>query len=442
MITTTKNAHILRFVAIMVIAVALFAPIPAQAQSATDTAPITYLVQFRPSVTDAERAAWMTNNGAIEIDWMSQISVAKIQLDPNRMSASATDMTAVSFIETDAIVTGEHDVTDPGFLDTDQGYGERLVKLLPAWNVTTGISTTIVAVIDTGINAAHPEFAGRLVPGYDFVNQDDDPTDDNGHGTHVAGIIGAGLDGVGTAGMCPQCRIMAVKVLNNKNAGMWSLVAKGILFAVDHGARVINLSLGAAVSSSTLESAVEYAHTNNVVVIAAAGNNNSDMPFYPAAIPYVIAVSATDRTDQRWPLSNFGDYIDVAAPGHQVYSTYHDMVTTNGYAFMSGTSMAAPFVSGLAGLVISRRPELSGEDVVALITNHADDLGDAGKDVYYGNGRINAFATMVAANDNVEPEPDGTSSPVDEPVDDPVDEPVDEPVVSFNLYLAMVTVSN
>jgi len=408
MITTTKNVRIPRLLAVIVIAAALFAPLPAQAQAVPVADPATYLIQFHPTVTEAERAAWIINAGAVEVDWMDQINVAEVKFEanPSAIAASAADMTVVSFIEADAVVTGDHTIADPAFLDPIQGYGLLIVKAAAAWNVTAGISTTIVAVVDSGINPTHPEFAGRLVPGYDYVNGDDDPTDDHGHGTHVAGTIAAGIDGVGTVGMCPQCSLMAVKVLNQNNAGTWGLVAKGILFAVDHGARVINLSLGAAVSSPTLESAVAYAEENNVVVVAAAGNSNSNLPFYPAAIPTVIAVSATNKADERWALSNFGDYIDVAAPGDGVYSTYHNFVTTGGYAYMTGTSMASPFVSGLAGLVISRKPDMAAADVAALITGNADDLGTAGKDAYFGYGRINAYRTMVAANDGVEPPPD------------------------------------
>lgn len=434
MITSTTKAYIAGLVATIVCAATLLAPIRALAQGATPATPAIYLVQFRPTTSEAERTAWLTDAGAVLVDWMPQISVAKVQLDPNRMRASTADMTAVSFIENDAAVTGQHEVADAAFLEKDKGYGQRLVDVLPAWNVTSGISTTIVAVVDTGINITHTEFAGRLVAGYDFVNQDNDPTDDHGHGTHIAGTIAAGLDGIGTVGMCPHCSVMPVKVLNEKNAGMWSVVAKGILFAVDHGARVINLSLGAAVSSATLESAVEYARNNNVVVVAAAGNSASDRPFYPAAIPYVIAVSATNSNDQQWPLSNYGDYIDVVAPGHLIYGTYHDLSGTNGYAFMSGTSMAAPFVSGLAALVVSRQPGMTGDEIAAMIADHADDLGDPGKDVYFGSGRINAYATMVAANDNVKPAPDDTSGTIENPIDDPA--------VTHNIFLAMVTVAN
>jgi thermitase len=254
----------------------------------------------------------------------------------------------------------------------------------------------VVAVIDTGINPNHPEFADRLVPGYDFVNFDETPEDDHGHGTHVAGIIAAGINGAGLAGLCPTCKIMPIKVLNSSNQGTWSVVVRGINFAVEQGAEVINLSLGAASGSETVRLAIQAAVDAGIVVVAAAGNNASSAPYYPAAYPGVIGVSATDNQDQLWGLSNYGENIDLAAPGYRIYSTYNDL-STGGYAYMTGTSMAAPFVAGLAALVISYAPTAPTADAtLTLMTANADDLGAAGWDQYFGNGRLNACKTVAA----------------------------------------------
>ena len=173
---------------------------------------------------------------------------------------------------------------------------------------------------------------------------------------------------------------MPVKVLNQRNGGTWGTVSKGILFAVDNGADVINLSLGATITSTTLISSVQYALDKGVVIVAAAGNMASSSPFYPAAVPGVIGVSGTDSQDQYWPVSNYGDYIDVSAPAVNIYSSYYDLVNTSGYAYMSGTSMASPFVSGLVGLILSRRPELTVDEVTDLLAKTAKDLGDPGRD--------------------------------------------------------------
>jgi subtilisin family serine protease len=188
---------------------------------------------------------------------------------------------------------------------------------------------------------------------------------------------------------------MPVKVLNKNNLGSWSQLTQGILFAADHGARVINLSLGASIPSETLASAVDYAIQSGVIVIGAAGNFDSDAPYYPAALDGVIAVGATDSKGERWAKSDYGDYIDLVAPGDLIYSTYHDLNNIyHGYTYMSGTSMAAPFVSGVAGLLLSIAPELSAKDVTDALIFGADDLGPAGKDVDFGNGRVNAMGAL------------------------------------------------
>lgn len=382
-------------------------PKAAQAQAAEPqaVAPSTYLVQFQANTTEAERLAVIARMGGQQVSWMPGINTAEVKLDAANlgMAASALNGAPVTFIEADAQVTGQHVVGDPDFNDAVKGYGQKLINLKPAWNVTSGVTGTIIAVVDSGLAFNHPEFAGRTAPGYDFVNDDADATDDNGHGTHVGGIIVAGLNGFGMVGVCPDCRIMPVKVLNQNNAGSWSTVVKGILYAVDNGARVINVSLGAAVSTHALESAIAYATEHNVVVVAAAGNAASTDAFYPAALPNVIGVSATNASDELWAHSNYGDYVDVAAPGESIFSCYFTASDPATYAYMSGTSMAAPFVSGLAGLIVSVRPQLTVEQVTALITGNAKDLGAAGQDSEYGFGRIDVYNTMVAANNGVPP---------------------------------------
>ena len=255
----------------------------------------------------------------------------------------------------------------------------------------------MVAVVDSGIKLDHPEFAGRLTAGYDFVNDDDAPDDDAGHGTHVAGIIAAGMDnGVGSTGVCPRCLLMPVKVLGANNLGTWSNLAQGVLYAADHGADVINLSLGGTVSSQTLAAAVAYAQAHGVLVVAAAGNNGSDQPYYPAALDGVVGVGATTAEDARWQNSNFGESVDVVAPGDLIFSTYYQLDNVfGGYMYLSGTSMATPYVSGLAGLALSLDPALTAVEVTDLLQQGVDDLGTPGRDAEYGYGRINAAKTLA-----------------------------------------------
>ena len=280
-------------------------------------------------------------------------------------------------------------------------YGPKIIRANDAWDITTGDPNILVAVVDTGVDYTHPDLTGKVVLGYDFVNNDPDPMDDNGHGTHVAGIVAAATNnGIGVASVGFDTRVLAVKVLDANGSGFYSTVAQGITYAADNGARIINLSLRGTVSSSILQDAVNYAWSKGALVVAAAGNDGSNAPVYPAAYPHVLAVAATDWNDERWGLSNYGDYVDVAAPGVGIYST--DWAGGVGpYASRSGTSMAAPHVAAVAALVLSVDPGLSNDELAALLTSTADDKGDPGWDPYYGAGRINAYAAVVAAQGQI-----------------------------------------
>jgi len=379
----------------------------------------TFLLHFQASISAEERAVVLADLDAELISWLPQINVAEVRLrnssNDDQLMAAATGSAllaqrlqtqaraaaAIVTIEENVLVEGVGLPNDPGLLSADRSYAVSVTHTIEGWAYTQGSADVIIAVVDTGVNLDHPEFTGRLVQGYDFINNDDQPIDDNGHGTHTAGIVAAGINnGLGMVGVCPGCRLMPVKVLNQNNAGTWVSVAKGVLFAVDNGARVINLSLGAAVSSKTLEDAIAYANDNNVLVVAAAGNMGVDRAFYPAALDGVLAVSATDAQDKRWALSNYGDYIDVAAPGYAIFSTYHDLTNYyQGYNYMSGTSMASPFVAGLAGLLFSQEAGRTPTDVTNLITSTADKMGTHVDDLYLGHGRVNVARALAMGAD-------------------------------------------
>lgn len=250
------------------------------------------------------------------------------------------------------------------------------------WQYFTGSSAVIVAVIDTGIDLSNPDFAGRLVPGYDFVNHDDVAMDDNGHGTHVAGSVAAtGNNGILISGLDWSTKIMPVKVLNSSGKGSELDVYQGIMYAVDHGAQVINLSLGFSGYSTLVASAVEYAHQQGVTVVAASGNTGSAVTF-PASLPEVIAVGAVDN-DENWQIySNYGNALDVVAPGTNILST-----GLTGPIYKTGTSMAAAQVSGLASLLNGIYPQ-SPAQIKTTIENSSKDLGTSGWDEYFGSGLI------------------------------------------------------
>lgn len=254
------------------------------------------------------------------------------------------------------------------------------------WEKTRGNDDIIIAVVDTGIDLNHPEFENKLVTGYNVLYPNELPIDDDGHGTHVAGIISANTNNdEGIAGITWFNKIMPIKVLDQSGAGTLFDVAEGIYWATDHNAKIINLSLGNYAESEYLHDAVKYAYSKDVILIAAAGNDSISELGYPASYSEVIAVGAVDYNRKLAEFSNFGQYIDVVAPGVNIASTYPKFE----YASLSGTSMACPHVTGLAGLLKSANPNLSNEEIINIIKNSAIDLGSTGKDQYYGYGIIN-----------------------------------------------------
>ncbi|EXX91875.1 serine protease [Paenibacillus darwinianus] len=262
------------------------------------------------------------------------------------------------------------------------------------WNLSKGSQEVAIAVLDTGVQSDHPDLVGKLAQGLNIVDKKQAPDDDVGHGTHVAGIIAASVNnGEGVAGISWYNKIMPVKVLDSSGAGTTYSVAEGLIWATDNGAKVINMSLGNYASAQFLHDAIRYAYDRDVVLIAASGNDDTDRPGYPAAYPEVVAVAATDANSKKAAFSNYGDYIDVAAPGDTIPSTYPG----NQYAALSGTSMASPHVTALAALIRSINPSLTNVEVMKLLTTTATDLGDKGKDNYYGYGQIDVVRALEAA---------------------------------------------
>lgn len=291
------------------------------------------------------------------------------------------------------------------FWYTDPSYGVgqwnmRIIDADDAWSLHMGSRSVVVAVVDTGVRWSHLDLDANYVEGgYDWVNGDDDPTDDNGHGTHVAGIIAAETgNGYGVAGLA-QVSILAEKVLDHRGWGRVADLISGILHASDLGVDVINLSLGTDAYSSALEDACRYAYGKGCLLVAAAGNRGSDEPHYPAAFKEVVAVASTygEPDDTRAPYSNYGDWITLSAPGgyrdYPILSTYH--LNDTAFAYMYGTSQAAPHVSGLAALYKSLHPDSTVEEIVEALVRSVEDKGETGWDRFYGYGRINAYRTLT-----------------------------------------------
>jgi thermitase len=293
-------------------------------------------------------------------------------------------------------------------LPNDTRYSEQwahpMINSPAAWEITTGNPEVIIAVLDTGVDLAHSEFQGRLVPGFNYISGGE-PQDDQGHGTHVAGIAAAtGNNAEGVAGMAWQVKIMPVKVLDASGSGSHAGIAAGMTWAVDHGARIINLSLGGTQATLTLQNAVQYVTGKGALIVASAGNcgdpltyyrNNctvQNQPVYPAAYGEVFAVAATTSWDGIASYSNQGSYVDIAAPGDAILSTR----LNGGYTPGSGTSQAAPFVAGLAALLWSMDSNLSAHEIEEVIESTAVDKGLAGFDIAFGHGRIDAFSATTA----------------------------------------------
>lgn len=306
-------------------------------------------------------------------------------VDVRRAVAYYRSLPNVEFAEPNFIARASHVPNDPSY---SQQYGLGKMNCPAAWDLTTGDPGVVIAIVDTGVQLNHPDLAAKIVPGYDFVNGDTSADDDEGHGTHCAGIAAAITNnGVGIAGVGYHCKIMPVKVLDSQGSGSYSDVADGITWAADNGAKVISLSLGGPSASATLEAAINYAWNRGAVVVAAAGNSNTSAPAYPAYYANAIAVGSTDQADQRSPFSNFGNWVDVAAPGSQIYSTY----VGGGYQTLSGTSMACPGVAGLAGLAWSHGGgSVSNSNIRSAIESTCDNVGS-----WLAFGRVNAANALA-----------------------------------------------
>lgn len=273
-----------------------------------------------------------------------------------------------------------------------QQWGLQRIQTPAAWDISLGSSSVIVAIVDTGVDLKHPDLQGKLVQGRNLLRPDSPPLDDGGHGTHVAGTIGATINNsIGIVGVASGVSIMPVKALRGNGSGKDTNVAAGIRWATDNGARVINMSFTGTDPSPILSEAVVYATNRNVSLVVAGGNEATAAPSYPAATKPAIAVAATDIMDRRAYFSSYGDWVDIAAPGAGILSTYWDGDST--YKSDSGTSMAAPHVSGVIALMLSVRPTLTPLEVQAILKSTADPVGDPGM----GAGRINAARAVAVA---------------------------------------------
>ncbi len=393
-------------------------PLPAT-PTTNGYAPGELLVRFREDVISAQASDTVLGRyQAAAVETLYASPVQRVSVPEGKELSTAAALAAdprVLYAEPNYIYHAFGAPNDPEY-SKQWGHNADRINSAAAWDITTGSTSITIAIIDTGIDAGHPDLAGKIVAGYDFVAGDSDPRDENGHGTHVAGIAAANTNnGVGVAGMSWGARIMPVRVLDSSGSGYTADILSGINWAVAHGAKVLNLSLGGTGGTQAMQDAINAAHNAGVLVVAAMGNSRTkgNPVNYPAAYANVMAVAATGQGDVYAPYSQYGSHCDISAPGgnmsfyqdsrgiystlptYDVYMTTHESFHKN-YDYVHGTSQASPYVAGLAALIWSVAPSLTPDQVQMTIQNMADDLGPAGWDQDYGWGRIDAARTLQA----------------------------------------------
>jgi len=337
------------------------------------------------------------DKGGTVIKQLSAINAVVVKTAEDRVEAFMDEMrknSLIRYVERNGMITLDLTPNDPYWY---LQWGPQTIRADLAWDTQIGSSTILVAVVDTGIDYTHDDLAANYVTGgYDWVNDDNDPMDDNGHGTHCMGIIAAELNNeIGIAGLA-QVNVMAEKSLDEYGVGTFEDAVLAVTHAAEMGANIISCSWGSYVDSSAMHDAFIYAYNLGALSVASAGNDNTNEPHYPAAYPEVISVAATDSSDQKWMWSNWGDTIELAAPGVDILSAS----LGNSYAYKSGTSMSVPHVSGVAALIWSQFPEYTHDQVRVILRSSADDLGDPGWDQYYGFGRVNAYQAVQGLEDH------------------------------------------
>lgn len=394
----------------MLLATAAFSALlgHAVAQDPDNTIPV--LIRFNDPPGQAQADLVNSHGGSVTRQF--RIVPAVAARIPPQAAAALRNAPGIAAVEPDGVVTahGEYDVV----------WGVNKVKApivhSGAWigpNVTpipikgTGIR---VAVLDTGVDYTHPDLWANYSGGYDFVNNDSDPRDDQGHGTHVSGTIAGLIDGAGVVGVAPEVDLYALKVLSSTGSGSFSAIISALDWSVNNGMQVLNLSLGASSDpGTTVRAAFDNAAAAGLVVLASAGNSGAgaDTVGWPAKYDSVIAVASTTSTDAISSFSSTGPAVEVAAPGSSIYSTLNG----GGYGYMSGTSMACPHAAGVAALILAAGvTDANGDgkrndEARWILSATATDLGTAGRDNLFGNGLINAEAAVILAFDPNSPPP-------------------------------------
>src|ERR1035437_65645 len=309
----------------------------------------------------------------------------------DRAIQNLLDTGLFSFVERDGVATVAGVPNDAYFASQ---WHLATIQAPSAWNSSVGSAAQPIAIIDSGVDATHPDLSPRIMAGWNFLSGNTDTHDQMGHGSAVAGTLGAATNNlIGVAGVTWANPIMPLVVVDSTGYASYSNIASAITYAADHGARIVNISISGTSPSSALQSAVNYAWNKGTVVFAAAGNSSNSTLNYPAACDNVVAVSATDMNDTLASFSNYGSWIDLSAPGNNILTT----VSGGGYGTWWGTSFASPIAAGVSALALAVRPSLSASALVSLLETNSDDLGVPGFDPSFGWGRVNAYKAVGAA---------------------------------------------
>src|SRR6266542_3255948 len=346
--------------------------------------------------------------GAQEQSAIAQINLRVLHVPEDKLPVVLEALSHnpnIEFAEPDYIVGPDTLPPSPVPNDTYYSFEWHLTKIgaPTAWQTTAGASNVIVAILDSGVEATHPDLASQLVPGWNFMDNNADTSDVRGHGTGVAGTVAAAsYNGTGVASVAWGCRLMPIRIADTNGYGYASAMSSGLVWAADHGSRVANISYGNVSAMSSVNTAAQYFQSKGGVVTISAGNeatfdSTADNPLF-------LMVSATDSTDTLASWSNKGNNVDVSAPGVNIVTT--GLNATYGYA--SGTSFSAPIVAAVAALILSANPSLTPAQVQDIIRTSADDLGTPGFDTSYGWGRVNASKALTAAGG---PPPTDTATP-------------------------------
>jgi subtilisin family serine protease len=395
----------------------LFLSLPFCVGAQEQNQPGEILVKFKPDLSQNEIIAVVAQYGTAIMEYNAEIDVYRLTILSDSSITEVVNLFAndprCEYAEPNAI--GQRSEFFPNdtffprqwYLDnTGQtgGTPDADIDAVEGWQITRGSSAIVVAVLDTGIDSDHPEFQGRILRGYDYVNNDDDPEDDHSHGTYVSGIIAANADNnFSIAGIDHNVQILPVKVLDDRGDGTVFELSQGLIFAAEQGARVINMSLqNYPTDSTTLNDALQFARDAGAILIASAGNGGigyADVSG-PGASPLTISVGATDHNDARADFSGTGKALDLVAPGVDLPTVLFDSNEDNFTPF-SGTSAAAPVVSGIATLLLSLDDSLTHNQVLIILAGTSEDLvGPAdkdtkGRDDFFGYGRVNMKKALL-----------------------------------------------